>query len=315
MSTGKKILHWLAIVIAVLVIIGSIAGIAGMWWLHNTATDVTLKAFSIIDTAVGVVDTAASRANELVERGRSEVQQVEETIVAVGVDVEANRPLLTALSNRINERLAPTVEQIRTTLAPVTGTIRAVRALVDFVNAIPFIRETPPGIEELENAFNRLDQTAADVRQVNDTIRTTVVDASSRLTGETVDTLTSITGRVDSRLAETQATIEGARADIVALQERLSVLRWRLLLIYNLTAVGMTLLLIWIIYSQVVVIRHQRQLLHSNVASAAEPTPPAALREPAAPIAAPASPVDPDRAADASLTPTEAGATHSDRQA
>ena len=277
MSTGKKLLRWLIMVVAVLVIIGSIAGIAGTWWLHNTVTDVTLRAFSIVDTAVGVVDIGASRANDLVQRGRSEVQQVESTIVAVGANIEENNPLLTALSNRIGERLAPTVEQIRTVLTPVTGTVRAVRALVDFVNAIPFIRETPPAVDDLETALNRLDETAADVRQINDTIRSTVTGTADRLTNESVNTLTGLTGRVDSRLAETQASVEAVQAEIKALQERLAAQRARLLLIYNLVAIALTLVMLWVIYSQFVVIRHQRQLLRGGK-TAVDAVPPAAVQ-------------------------------------
>jgi hypothetical protein len=276
MSTGKKILRWLIIVIAVLVIIASVAGIVGTWWLHNTATEVTLRAFSIVDTAVGVVDAGANRANDLVQRGRAEVQQVESTIVAVGANIEENNPLLTALSNRISERLAPTVEQVRTVLTPVTGTVRAVRALVDFVNAIPFIRETPPAVEDLETALNRLDETAADVRQVNDTIRAAVTGTADRLTNESVDTLTGLTGRVDSRLAETQASVEAVQTEIKALQARLEAQRARLLLIYNLTAIALTLFMLWVLYSQVVVIRHQRMLLRTGGKAAPDAAQPAA---------------------------------------
>ncbi|HSN76279.1 MAG TPA: hypothetical protein VL334_14485 [Anaerolineae bacterium] len=278
MSTGKKILRWLIIVVAVLVLLGSIAGIAGAWWLHSTATDVTLQAFSTIDTAVGVVDTAASRADDLVQRGRTEVQQVEETIIAVGTDVEANKPLLTELSSRINERLTPTVEQLRTTLAPVSGAIQSVRALVDFINAIPFISETPPAVEELESALNRLDEAAANARQVGDTIKTTVVDGSSQMTQQTVDLLTSLTSGVDDWLAEAQSAVDTLQTEMAALQERLALLRSQLLLIYSLAAVGATLLLFWIMYSQVVVIRHQRQLLRAGGKTAVAAAQPAAVQ-------------------------------------
>ena len=276
MSTGKKLLRWFIMLVAVLVMIASIAGIVGTWWAHNTATEVTLRAFAITDTAVGVVDAGASRAYDLVQRGRAEVQQVEETIVAVGGNIEANNPLLTALSNRIGERLAPAVEQIRTVLTPVTGAVRSVRALVDFVNAIPFIRETPPAVDDLETALNRLDETAADVRQINDTIRSAVTGTADRLTNESVDTLTGLTGRVDSRLAETQASVEAAQAEINALQARLAAQRARLLLIYNLTAIVLTLFLLWVLYSQLAVIRHQRLLLRTGGMAVPEAAPPAA---------------------------------------
>ncbi len=50
MGIGKKILRWLAIFIAVLVIVVSVAGIYGGWRLHSIATTVTTKTFSVIDT-------------------------------------------------------------------------------------------------------------------------------------------------------------------------------------------------------------------------------------------------------------------------
>lgn len=289
MSTGKKILRWLIIVIAVLVMIGSIAGIVGTWWLRNSATNATNQAFSTIDTAVGVVNAGASRANALVQQGRAEVQQVESTITTVGANIQENSPLLTAMSDRINQRLEPTVNQIRSVLTPVVSTIQSVRALVDFVNALPFIRETPPAVEKLDALLTQLDQTAADVRQVGETIRITVVESKNELTEQTVNALTTITTRVDNRLAETEATVTEAQAELVALQQRLATIRSQLLMIYNLAAVVLTLLLIWTIYSQFVVIRHQRQLLRTASPAAAE----APL--PAAPIAAPstAPPLDP----------------------
>ncbi len=276
MSTGKKFLRWLIIVIAVLVMIASVAGIFGTWWLRNYATDATNQVFSTIDTAVGVVNAGAGRTNALVQQGRAEVQQVESTITAVGANIEENSPLLTAMSDRINQRLEPTVNQIRSVLTPVVSTLQAVRALVDFVNALPFVRETPPAVEKLETLLDQLDQTAADVRQIGDTIRITVVESKNELTDQAVNALTTITTRVDNRLAETEATVTQAQAELVALQQRLAATRSQLLMIYNLAAVVLTLLLFWIVYSQVVVIRHQRMLLRGAGPAAVEAPPPAA---------------------------------------
>lgn len=273
MSTGKKTQHWLIITLAALAMILSVAGIVGAWWLRSTATDATIQLFSVADTAVTVVDAGAGRANALVERGRSEIQQVESTIVAAGANIAESNPLLTGLSNRLSERVEPVMDQIRTTLAPVTDTLRAVRSLIDFINAFPLIRQTPPAVEELERALDRLDEAAADVRQINDTVRSTVSGAANRLTNQTVDTITGLTGRVDGRLAETQAAVQQVQAETIALQARLTALRAQLLLIYNLSAVGLTLFLLWVIYAQWVVINQRWRVLHANsqAAGAEEP--------------------------------------------
>jgi len=274
----KQIGRFLAIVIAILVIVLSAAGIYGAWWAQNAATDVTVKVFTVFDTAVGVAEAGVSRANTLVQSGRADVQQIETTITTVGANLEENSPVLTALSGRISSRLAPTVNQIRDFLAPAVNALRTIRNLVDIVNAIPFLREKPPGVDRLDAAFNRLDETVADVQQINDTLRESVVDGKNQLTGEAVTTLTSLTTRVDDRLAEVQASAEETQAELTALQSDLQATKSRLLRIYNLTALALTLFMLWVIYSQFVVIRHQWQLLRAGGKPAVDAVPPAAVQ-------------------------------------
>jgi hypothetical protein len=129
-----------------------------------------------------------------------------------------------------------------------------------------------------------MEQTAADVRQIDETLRASVVDGKNQLTQEAVTTLTGITTRVDTRLAEAEAAVDEAQSDIDAFQTELDETESRLLLYYNLGAVAITLLMLWLIYSQTVVIRHQWQLLRSGRHAAVEPA------TPAAPIAAPPPP-------------------------
>ena len=69
-------------------------------------------------------------------------------------------------------------------------------------------------------------------------------------------TLKGIAQRIDTRLGEVQANIDGVQADITALQVRLDRRKSRLLFVFNLVALLSTLMLAWIIYTQVVVIQH-----------------------------------------------------------
>ena len=57
MSTLKKIGRALIILIAVLVIVLSAAGIYGAWYVNRTVTDITLKVFSVVDIGVAVAET------------------------------------------------------------------------------------------------------------------------------------------------------------------------------------------------------------------------------------------------------------------
>lgn len=257
MSTLKKIGRALIILIAVLVIVLSAAGIYGAWYANRTLTDVTLKVFTIVDTGVAVAQAGVERVDSLVQDGRTEVQQAEQTIENVGANLQENSPLLTALSNRLETRLAPTVGKIQEALAPVRESLVAVNNAVEIVNSIPFVEQSAPRIGRLEEIFNQLGQLAADVKQLDDTLRTSVVEGKNQLTQEAVTTLTGITTRVDTGLAAVQTEVQSALVDIQAFQEETQALKSRLLLYYNLAALALTLFLLWVVYSQIVVIRYQ----------------------------------------------------------
>jgi hypothetical protein len=284
----KKIGRVLAFIVAILFILFSMGGIVGAWWLNSAASDVTLKVFSVVETGVGVVDAGVARVSTLIETSRTEVQQAEETVNTVAGNLQANNPVLAALSDRLETRLGPTVNSIQEAIAPVRDALVAVSSAVSIANSIPFIRERAPGLEKVDATFNRLGDIAADTRQLRGTLQAAAEGRADQVTAEAAATLTNLTTRIDTRLAELEAGVQEIQAEIKALQARLQTLKSRLLLIYDLAALLATLAFLWVIYSQVVVIRHHARRFR---------TPAAAAPLPAAPEAAAALPADvPDAA-------------------
>ncbi len=275
----------LALIVAVFVIILSLASICGAWWANTTLSNITVQTFTIVNTGVNVVDTGVGRVERLVQTGRTEVQQTADTIVSVADDLRANRPILTALSERVETRLGPTVDQINQALAPVHEALTKISSVVSLLNSIPFINERAPRLDALDQALDRLSALAADIRQLRTTLREAALSEADRMTQAAVDVLTGVTTRIDDRLAETQANVQQVQADIQALRDELAARQARLLLIYNLSAIALTLILLWVIYSQVVVMRHHWRLLRRPAAAQISGSPATVV------AASPASPV------------------------
>ena len=118
MKTLKQIGRVLAIIIASLVIVLSVAGIVGSWWANMVLSDVTNKVTSLINSGATIAGTGVNRADQLVTDGRAEVKNASDTVTAVGQNLEENSPVLTALSDRVETRLGPTVDLLTTTLEP-----------------------------------------------------------------------------------------------------------------------------------------------------------------------------------------------------
>jgi uncharacterized phage infection (PIP) family protein YhgE len=261
----EKTARLAAIVLAVLVIVLSLCGVVGAWWVNRQATDVALRAFGVIDTGVGVVDAGVKRVDELIANSRTEVRQATETIDTVGAKAQANSPVLNALNERLETSLAPRVAQMQQVLAPVRDALGTVGNALGMLNSLPIMADRAPRLKALDETFNRLEGLTADTTQLRATLRA-LVEQKGNVAAETVAALKGITQRIDTRLGEVQTNVQGVRADVAALQVRLDQRKSRLLFAFNLAAMTFTLMLVWIVYTQVVVIQHHRGRLRQAVA-------------------------------------------------
>ena len=300
----KKIGRILAIVIAVLVILLSVGGIFGAWGLSNTLSDVTVKVFGVIQGGVNVVDTAVGRVNSLIDTARSEVQQAGQTVNNIAANLQENHPILTALSERVETRLGPGVDKIQEALSPVHDALTTVGSAVSFANSLPFVQERVPGLEKVDQTLTRLGTLGANLQQLRSTLRALLDEKADKLTQAAATALTDLTTRIDGGLANVQSDVQTLQSDIAAMQARLQQRQSQMLLIYNLFALAMTLFFAWVIYSQVVVIRHH----WPRIRRAAVEVPATAAAEPPAPAAA-ATDVAPTGIAPANVAPTDAAPT------
>ena len=252
----EKIIRVGAIAIAVLFIGISLVGIFGAWFVDRKATDVALKGFGLIETGVQVVDAGVGRVNELVATSRAEVRQASETIATVGPQARANSAVLNALNDRLETSLAPRIEQMQKVLAPVRDALTNVANAVSLLNSLPMMADRAPRLAALDDAFNRLEELSADGKQLRGTLRELVATQNTDISAQTLATLNGLTQRIDTRLGKVQTDIQGTRNDIAALQLRLDTRKSRLLLAFNLVALLSTLMLAWIVYTQIVVIQH-----------------------------------------------------------
>jgi hypothetical protein len=252
----ERTTRFAAIALAVLFIGLSLFGIFGAWFVDRRATDVALKVFGLIETGVGVVDAGVGRVDDLIATSRTEVRQAAETITAVSAQTRANSPVLNALNERLETSLAPRITQMQQVLAPVRDAVGTVGNTLSLLNSVPMMADRAPRLAALDDAFNRLEGLSADATQLRGTLRALVVEQKSDIAPETVAALKGLTQRIDNRLGEVQANVQAVRADVAALQVRLDKRKFRLLFVFNLVALLSTLMLAWIVYTQVIVIQH-----------------------------------------------------------
>jgi hypothetical protein len=252
----RKRFRFAAIALAILFIGLSFVGIFGAWFADRKASDVALKVFGLIGNGVKVVDVGIRRVDDLITTSRGEVRQASDTITAVAGQAQANSPVLSALNERLETSLAPRITQMQQVLAPVRDAVGSVSNAVSLLNSVPTIADRAPRLAVLDEAFDRLEQLSADATQLRGTLRVLVAGPNNDVTAQTVAALNGLTRRIDTRLGDVQANVDRVQAEVTALQVRLDRRQSRLLFVFNLLALLSTLMLAWIVYTQVVVIQH-----------------------------------------------------------
>ena len=252
----EKTIRFAAIALAVLFIGLSLFGIFGAWFVDRKATDVALKGFGLIETGGGVVDAGVGRVDDLIATSRTEVRQAAETIKTVGAQAVSNSPVLNALNERLETSLAPRIAQVRDNLAPVRSAVAKIDNAVSFLSSFPMLAERAPRLATLDESFDRLEALSADATQLRSTLRELANARTTGIAPETVATLNGLAERIDNRLGQVHAKVQSVRADVDALKVRIEKKKSRLLFALNLVALLSTLMLAWVIYTQIVVFQH-----------------------------------------------------------
>ena len=173
--------------------------------------------------------------------------------------------MLEALNERLETSLAPRVAQMQQVLAPVRDAVGTVGNAVSLLNSLPMMADRAPRLAAFDETSNRLEELTADTTQLRGTLRA-LVEQKGDVPAETVAALEGITQRIDTRLGEVQANVQAVRGDVTALQVRLDKRKSRLLFAFNLLAMISTLMLAWVVYTQVVVIQHHRGRMRQPIA-------------------------------------------------
>lgn len=126
MSTFKRILAWILIVISVLGILVCALGIAGSWMINDSLTQSVLGLISRADTALSRVENTLTLADAQLKDASSAVATVQEATAKLGDRIEKNSPLLDRLSQILQDRLGPTVNKIREAFIQIEERVQAV---------------------------------------------------------------------------------------------------------------------------------------------------------------------------------------------
>lgn len=247
MRTLKRVLAIVVMIISVLMLVLSLAGIAGTWIARG---QLATSMESIVAAAGGraeAVQQGLDRLGDTLAQAAGEVDAVEQEAQRFGADLEQNKPLLTAVSDKLGLELSPLVDKAGEIVATIRETVAAVNSIVEGVNALPFVTSPVPEPEALNKLSQDLDTLVAEVQD----LRTAIDRRQGEIVQGAVALITMPASQIGATLEGMQAGVAGYSREIDRLQEGLSSLQSAVERGLTWGAVILTLLLLWFAFSQV----------------------------------------------------------------
>lgn len=248
----KRVLAAITIGISVVMLVLSLAGIAGCWMANAQISGSIVDVLTVADTRLETVDKGLDKADAALTRARATTAAVEKSAESLGADVEQNKPVVTVISNTVGAELAPLVHTTRETVRTVREAVVAVNSTIEALNAMPFVSVPTPELTTLQKLSDDLESLEAMVKE----LRATIDRRRSEIVQGTVSVVTGPTTQIDSALERAQATVAQYSQRVKSIRAALAAARSEVPVWLNVAAVVITVVLLWVAFSQVGLLVH-----------------------------------------------------------
>jgi hypothetical protein len=277
---GKKIWYGAVIALSVLVLIFSAVGVVGAWVMQSKLSDATIALLQAAEDAAGKAQEIIGQAQDPLLEIQQISAQVAEVSAKLSQNVQDEGLLKLLLPPEQQEKLVNLATKAQDTLTTIHEVLSTAANLYQALDQIPFVNLPTPGLEEIR----AVEQTVNEIRISIEELKGKVAEVRAGA-ADKIGVVTEIATRISNRLVEVLDKLATLDAELEGFQETVAGVKAAVPTSFVIIALLLTLVLVFVGYTQVEVIRlfvGRWRLL--GVASAALPQEASTLVEVASPM-------------------------------
>ena len=255
----QRIRPILAIILSVVVIMICIGGMAGIWVVEGAISSAAVQMLGAFDSTVQIMRDGITGVDTGIATLAESVSTVEAASAQLSQNVNDKGLVLTLLPPTKEQELKVAAQSVRDQFASILDLLNATKETVQAINSLPFIDLPGDGLVSVATLQDQMDGMTILVEDLNVGISESRSQTSaniSKITETTVNLNNLLTG-LRSDLATTDAELSAIQTQSRHLQK---LVRTYLLL----SAIVLTLLAIWVGFSQFVMINRALKHLRSG---------------------------------------------------
>jgi phage-related protein len=246
MRALKRVLAVIVMVVSILVLLLSLAGIVGTWIVRGELSTALVGIVTNAETLATSAKQGLDQLDATLAQAGDQVAALEQGVQTLGTNVEQNKPLLTALSDKLNAAIGPLLDKASELMTSLGEAVAAVNSAIEAINAIPFLSVNIPQI----TAVDTLSQSLESLRSEVQTLLTAIDEKSSEIVNGVTSVLTTPLSKIGSTLDQMQAAISGFSQQVGDVQQGLANLKSAIPIWLTWGAVILTVILLWLALSQ-----------------------------------------------------------------
>ncbi len=249
-STGQRVFAVISLILSGLILLLAVGGIVGAWMSRSPAIDASIAGLNGVDRLAQTGRDGIARLDTTLTQLNQEIAEVESAVDQISQKVQDEGLVLTLLPPEKEEKLQATAEQVSDSLTNIREMVQSALELAEAVNRLPFVdlpMPEPERVQALQESIssirNGVGELRTNLQQVRERASTGVsrVSASASALTQRLKTVQENLGRIDSRLA--------------TLQDKANQLKQTIPPLITTSAVVISLVLGWIIYALVILIK------------------------------------------------------------
>jgi hypothetical protein len=247
MKVCKRILAGLTLVVAMAMLLLSLAAGIGVWLLKEPVTSRAMHTFGRIDAAFGVVDQGLEQVKGSLARAAERLDNVREEQRQLAPEPQKANATRRLMARTVQQRLAPEVGDAQAKLHTVAEAAVVVNSVLEDMGNLPFLDATGLDLGQLSALNNQLTSVSTSAWEL------------SRLFAEpepTADDVNSQLSRIDQTLKTMQTVIAGYETRFVQIRSQTQELKSRALGWITPVVAIISAVCLWIALSQVSMLCH-----------------------------------------------------------
>jgi len=248
--TRKRVLSVTAIILSGFIILLSAALIIGAWATTGKVIDAGTKLLTGAEKAASAVQIGLDSIDSRLKKLEKDTAIIEEASALLSQNISDKGLVLVLLPPDKEEKLTDTISAIEDVLATAEQMLSSLIDTLSFIESLPFVELPKPDTETVSSISEKVEKLNASVDNVNAHIQE-ARDNSAGAAQKISDTV----GEINAGIEDARAELETRSEQLAATQESLASIKESFPTWVYISALLITLILGWVIFTQVLIIQ------------------------------------------------------------